>query len=70
MPRKQQFSHLPVKKTGQQNEKLRYEDKFISVTTTPLIKLEHETISKSIRVFYFRVAEFSEGSHQAFLCLE
>lgn len=49
MPRKQQFSHLPVKKTGQQNEKLRFEDKFVSVTTTPLIKLENETICRRLQ---------------------
>jgi hypothetical protein len=35
---KQQYSVLPIKKTGQQNEKLRYEDKFVSVTETTLIK--------------------------------
>jgi hypothetical protein len=36
MPRKQAYSHMPVKKTGGINDKLSYEDKFISVTTSPL----------------------------------
>jgi len=53
MPRKQQFSHLPIKKTSQQNEKLRYEDKFIGVTDTPLIKEQHLLVSKSNYLFNF-----------------
>lgn len=57
MPRKQQFSHLPIKKTSQQNEKLRYEDKFIGVTDTPLIKEQHILVSKSNYLFNFRVVK-------------
>ncbi len=48
MPRKALYSNLPVKKTGQQNDKLRFEDKFISVVHTPLILTEYEKICRSI----------------------
>ncbi len=41
MPKKHQLSKLPVKKTSQQNEALRYEDKFVGVIDAPVTKINH-----------------------------
>lgn len=47
MPRKQAYSSYPVKKTANNMQKLSYEDRFESVTTTPLIQEVHERLKRS-----------------------
>ena len=37
MPRKQAYSSYPVKKTGSNQKKLTFDERFEGVTTTPLI---------------------------------
>lgn len=70
MPRKQVFSKIPVKKTGDANDKYKYEDKFASVTTTPLIQLHCEKISRSKTIFDFRTQQSLKSIAEAFDYLE